>query len=74
MQILLYKLKEYRTEYLSRKQNVFLKLFISYFEREREERKGERERERKRKISSRLCAGSAEPEAELSLTNLEIMT
>ena len=45
-------------------------MFIYLFETEREERGG-RERQR---ILSRICTVSAEPNAELELTNCEIMT
>ena len=52
---------------------LFLSLFIER-ERERErERRGEAERRRQR-IPNRLCAVSAEPDAGLDLTNLEIRT
>ena len=52
------------------------KFFLNfiYFERETESRKG-RGRERGRgRISSRLCAVSAEPDIGLELANHEIMT
>ena len=55
---------------------LFIYLFIYERERERERRaragEGQRGRGRDR-IPSRLCAVSEEPDAELKLTNCEIM-
>ena len=50
----------------------FFKKFI-YFERESTPGRGA-EREERVKIPSKLCPGSAEPDAGLELTNCEIMT
>ena len=59
-------------------QEVFIYLFMRERERERERerrvRAGEAQRGRGRdRIPSRLCAVSEEPDAELKLTNCEIM-